>query len=163
MNTEEAATPTQCQELAKLLHENTAILAALGDETNQYILIQMLRKAGTLGLRIGEIAALSNLSRAAASRHIQELTKAGLLRMRKEGTKHYYLFNQDSPALYHLYELLDFSIRLLDGFPKSMDPDSNSEDQNCKNQSSENQSNESQNKTNKENAGPQSPLPSCQN
>ncbi len=152
MNTEEAATPTQCQELAKLLHENTAILAALGDETNQYILIQMLRKAGTLGLRIGEIAALSNLSRAAASRHIQEMTKAGLLRMRKEGTRHYYLFNQDSPALYHLRELLDFSIRLLDGFPKSTAPEINNEDPHRENQSSENQNRNSQSNGNEESA-----------
>lgn len=151
MNPDKAATPTQCQELAKLLHENTAILAALGNETNQHILIQMIRRAGTSGLRIGEIATLSNLSRAAASRHIQELTKAGLLRMRKEGTRHYYLFNQDSPALYHLRELLDFSIRLLDGFPKSMDPDPNSEGQNCKNQSNENQNRNGQSSDNEEN------------
>lgn len=87
------------------------LLSAIGDEVRQHIIIQMLAsnhsgEARCGGMRVGEIAALSSLSRPAISHHLKILKDAGLLKMRREGTRNYYYFDADMIALQNLIEML---------------------------------------------------------
>lgn len=87
------------------------MLSAIGDEARQHIIIQMLAsnhsgEARCGGMRVGEIAALSSLSRPAISHHLQILKDAGLLKMRREGTRNYYYFDADMIALESLIQML---------------------------------------------------------
>ena len=66
-------------------------LLALGDENRQHMILEMMRMEQCGGVRVGAITQKTNLSRPAVSHHIQILKDAGLLKMRREGTKHYYL------------------------------------------------------------------------
>lgn len=88
------------------------ILSAIGDEVRQHIIIQMLAsnhsgEAQCGGMRVGEIAALSSLSRPTISHHLQILKNAGLLKMRREGTRNYYYFDADMIALENLIDMLE--------------------------------------------------------
>lgn len=68
------------------------LLVALGDETRQHILISFL-EFDCMGARVGEITKKTNLSRPAVSHHIRILKEAGIIGMRREGTKNYYYLN----------------------------------------------------------------------
>lgn len=86
-------------------------LSAIGDEARQHIIIQMLAsnhsgEARRGGMRVGEIAALSSLSRPAISHHLQILKAAGILKMRREGTRNYYYFDADMIDLEALIQML---------------------------------------------------------
>lgn len=87
------------------------LLSAIGDEARQHVIIQMLAsnysgEARCGGMRVGEIAALSSLSRPAISHHLQILKDAGLLKMRREGTRNYYYFDADTVDLDNLIQML---------------------------------------------------------
>lgn len=74
------------------------VLTAIGDETRQHLLLLMMRSGRCEGMRVQEIAAKTNLSRPAVSHQIQILKDAGLLKIRKEGTKIYYYYAPDLDA-----------------------------------------------------------------
>lgn len=98
------------------------ILSAIGDEARQHIIIRMLASnhSGEVrcgGMRVGEIAALSSLSRPAISHHLQILKDAGLLKMRREGTRNYYYFDADMIALQNLIEMLGHIQKIMARLP----------------------------------------------
>ena len=66
------------------------LLLALGDENRQHLILEMMRMGECGGVRVGAITERTNLSRPAVSHHIQILREAGLLKMRKEGTKNFH-------------------------------------------------------------------------
>lgn len=47
------------------------------------------------GVRVGAITEMTNLSRPAVSHHLSILKDAGLVKLRREGTKNYYYFDAD--------------------------------------------------------------------
>lgn len=55
---------------------------------------------------MGEITAKTHLSRPAVSHHLQILKDAGLIKMRREGTKHFYYFDADAQAMEQLLAML---------------------------------------------------------
>ncbi|GEN83667.1 transcriptional regulator [Sporosarcina luteola] len=69
------------------------VLLAIGDETRQSILLVLLGTDCQTGLRVGEITEQTHLSRPAVSHHLKILREAGVILMRKEGTKNYYYIN----------------------------------------------------------------------
>ena len=69
------------------------ILLAIGDETRQSILLVLLETDCQTGLRVGEITEQTHLSRPAVSHHLKILREAGIILMRKEGTKNFYYNN----------------------------------------------------------------------
>ena len=88
------------------------VLSAIGNEVRQHIIIQMLAcnhsdESHCYGMRVGEIAALTNLSRPAISHHLQILKDAGLLKMRREGTRNFYYFDADVTELQKLINMLE--------------------------------------------------------
>ena len=82
--------------LAAELSSCSAVFTALGNETRQQIMAALLRHP--TGLRVGEIAAAVNLSRPAASRHLQLMRRADVVSFYQRGTMNYYYVNPDSDA-----------------------------------------------------------------
>lgn len=62
---------------------------AIGDETRQLILVVLL-ESDLSGIRVGEIAKKTHLTRPSVSHHLQILKESGIVAVRKEGTKNYY-------------------------------------------------------------------------
>jgi len=67
------------------------VFAALGDEHRQRILLTF---EPAERLNIGEIVAVSTLSRTAVSHHLRILREAGVLQSRKEGKEVYFWINK---------------------------------------------------------------------
>ena len=63
------------------------LLIALGDESRQCIIIEMMKMDDCNGARVGEITERTHLSRPAVSIILQILKDAGVVKRRKEGTK----------------------------------------------------------------------------
>lgn len=76
--------------LADSFSDFPCILAAMGDEPRQHLILEMLRMGRCSGLRVCEITEKTNLSRPAVSHHLQILKNVGIVKVRKEGTKNYY-------------------------------------------------------------------------
>lgn len=72
------------------------ILVALGDENRQHI---------------------THLSRPAVSHHLQILKGAGILKMRREGTKNYYYFDPDMKSFELLTGVLQRAIQITSELP----------------------------------------------
>ena len=98
------------EELDKLAREFETcrqILLALGDESRQHLILEMMQMEDCGGVRVGEITERTHLSRPAVSHHIRILKEAGILKVRREGTKNYYYFDVDMDALSQLTQMLD--------------------------------------------------------
>ena len=67
---------------------------AIGDETRQLILFVLL-ESPLSGIRVGEIAQKTHLTRPSVSHHLKILKESGIVSMRKEGTKNYYYLSAD--------------------------------------------------------------------
>lgn len=102
----------------------TKILTALGDETRQHLILEMMRYEDCNGVRVCEITEKTNLSRPAVSHHLQILKNAGIVKMRKEGTKNYYYFDPEAEA----FESLDSALRLAMDISKAL-PDRSGENE----------------------------------
>lgn len=73
------------------------IMTILGDEVRQEILLTLIESGGMSGIRVGDIQKKSHISRSAVSHHLKVLLDAGIISMRREGTKNYYYIDfQDS-------------------------------------------------------------------
>lgn len=82
------------------------ILTAIGDEMRQYLILVMLQSGQCSGMRVGDIASRTNLSRPAVSHHLKISKDAGIIKMRREGTKNYYYFDADMEAFDQLIDML---------------------------------------------------------
>mgnify|MGYP005786623559 CR=1 FL=1 len=108
------------QELKGLAEEFEScrqLLLALGDENRQHLILEMMRMGQCDGVRIGAITEKTNLSRPAVSHHIQILKAAGLLKMRREGTKNYYYFDADMEAMDRLIQMLIHAKEVMERLP----------------------------------------------
>ncbi len=95
-------------EIEKLAEEFSAcqkILSAFGDENRQHLILEMMQMGKCQGVRVGEITAKTHLSRPAVSHHLKILKDAGIIKMRREGTKNYYYFDADTQALNRLLQM----------------------------------------------------------
>lgn len=92
-------------------------LSAIGDETRQHLILEMLKLGDCNGVRVGDITATSNLSRPAVSHHLKILKDAGIVRVRKEGTKNYYYFDPVMAPFRQLVETLEFAMALSSALP----------------------------------------------
>lgn len=83
--------------LAASLKECSNVILALGDETRQQIIITLLENE-QVGLRVGEIASRTHLSRPAVSHHLKILKEAKIIAMYRKGTMNFYYINADDTA-----------------------------------------------------------------
>ena len=88
------------------------VLTAIGDETRQHIILEMLKMSDCSGVRVGEITEKTNLSRPAVSHHLQIMKDAGIIKCRQEGTKNYYYFDPDMKMLKQVDEALQLIIMI---------------------------------------------------
>lgn len=100
-NTEEAI-----QRLKAEFADCQSLLIALGDENRQHMILEMMQMGKCEGARVGDITRCTHLSRPAVSHHLQILKAAGILSVRREGTKNYYFFDCDAKAFQKLICLL---------------------------------------------------------
>lgn len=94
------------------------ILTAIGDETRQHLIIEMMKIQGCKGSRVTEITERTALSRPAVSHHLQILKEAGIISVRKEGTKNYYYFNREMESLQKVMDTLLLSKEIAEELPK---------------------------------------------
>jgi DNA-binding transcriptional ArsR family regulator len=92
-------------------------LTALGDEVRQHIIIVMMQSGNCSGLRVNEIAERTSLSRPAVSHHLQILKNAGILKMRREGTKNFYYFDENAEAIRRLISMLSHAEEIMSALP----------------------------------------------
>lgn len=88
---------------------------AIGDETRQLILLVLLEN-DLSGIRVGEIAEKTHLTRPSVSHHLQILKESGIVTMRREGTKNYYYMGVDETQWKEIADLVNLiyeSIRLI--------------------------------------------------
>lgn len=107
-------------ELEKLAEEFAAcqkILSAFGDENRQHLILEMMQMGKCQGVRVGEITAKTHLSRPAVSHHLKILKDAGIIKMRREGTKNYYYFDADTRALDSLLQMFTHAGAVMKNLP----------------------------------------------
>ena len=84
----------------------SSAFTAIGDPTRQKILLVLLEN-DLSGIRVGEIAEKAHLTRPSVSHHLQILKDAGIVAMRREGTRNYYYLSEDETQWKDLAELID--------------------------------------------------------
>lgn len=94
------------------------ILSALGDENRQHLILSMMQMGNCNGVRVGTITSKTHLSRPAVSHHLRILKEAGLVKMRREGTKNYYYFDADASAMSQLLHMLLLAKKIMENLPK---------------------------------------------
>ena len=112
---------SQYQEEVRQLAEEFAncrkLLQALGDENRKYLILEMLKINQCGGVRVGAITEKTHLSRPEVSHHLRILKDAGLLKVRREGTKNYYYFDADAEAMEALLRMLTHAKQLMEQLP----------------------------------------------
>lgn len=93
------------------------VLAAMGDETRQHLILEMLKMGNCHGVRVGEITEKTNLSRPAVSHHLQILKAAGIVNVRKEGTRNYYYFDPEMEVFEQLITTLQSAMEISKALP----------------------------------------------
>ncbi len=104
------------QKIAAGFRECKSAFTAIGDETRQLILLALL-ESDFSGIRVGEIAQKAHLTRPSVSHHLQILKEAGIVAMRREGTKNYYYLSAEGTQWTQIVDLIDLiyaSIRQMD-------------------------------------------------
>lgn len=107
----------EIKQLAEEFEACQKVLLALGDENRQHLILEMMKMDECGGVRVGAITEKTNLSRPAVSHHIQILKEAGILKIRREGTKHYYYFDADTEAMNRLIHMLEHAKRFMEQLP----------------------------------------------
>ena len=105
-------------ELADRFEKCGRILTAIGDETRQHLILEMMQMGQCTGVRVGAITEKTNLSRPAVSHHLQILKDAGILKVRKEATKNFYYFDTEMESLESLVETLQLAIEIAKDLPR---------------------------------------------
>lgn len=93
------------------------VLLALGDENRQHLILTMIQMNKCSGVRVGAITEKTHLSRPAVSHHLSILKDAGLIKMRREGTKNYYFFDADIEAMNKLLSMLTHATKIMKKLP----------------------------------------------
>ena len=93
------------------------ILAAMGDQNRQHLILEMLGMGRCEGVRVGEIAARTHLSRPAVSHHLWVLREAGIVRVRREGTRNYYCFDAAGEGMASLLRMLTHAAEVMSRLP----------------------------------------------
>lgn len=103
--------------LADSFSDCTKILTAIGDETRLHLILEMMRYGNCNGVRFCEITESTNLSRPAVSQHLQILKNAGIVKVRKEGTKNHYYFDPETESFEKLGETFLLAQDILKSLP----------------------------------------------
>lgn len=103
--------------LAKEFGACQKTLLAFGDETRQHLILEMMQMGQCDGVRVGAITERTHLSRPAVSHHLRILRDAGIIKMRREGTRNYYYFDADAQAMDDLLQMLVHARQIMQQLP----------------------------------------------
>lgn len=81
-------------------------------------MVEMMQTESCGGVRVGEVTQKTYLSRPAVSHHLQILKEAGILKVRKAGTKNFYYCNPDQQAMKQLISTFRHAADLAERLPK---------------------------------------------
>lgn len=112
------------EDIIKLAEEFQAcrkILQALGDENRQHLILEMMQMNECSGVRVGAITAKTNLSRPAVLHHLKILKDAGLIQMRREGTRNYYYLDADSDVMNQLLQMQVHAKHVMEVYSKQIE------------------------------------------
>ena len=109
--------PEEIKSLSKEFKACQKTLLAFGDENRQHLILEMMQMGDCRSVRVGAITERTNLSRPAVSHHLQILREAGLIKMRREGTRNYYYFDADHAALDQLLQMLHHAKQIMEQLP----------------------------------------------
>lgn len=115
-------TKADIEKLAGEFENCRRVLAALGDENRQHLILEMMKMENCSGARVGDITERTHLSRPAVSHHLQILKDAGILKVRKEATKNYYYFDPDMKSFDRLIHVLQKAKELTAKLPDRSEP-----------------------------------------
>lgn len=107
----------EVRRLAERFASCSRILTAIGDETRLHIILEMMKMGNCSGVRVGEITEKTNLSRPAVSHHLQIMKDAGIVKVRREGTKNYYYFDPEMEAFERLTAALQLAMEISKALP----------------------------------------------
>lgn len=107
----------EIRRLAEEFERCRKILLALGDENRQHLILEMMQMGECGGVRVGAITERTHLSRPAVSHHLRILKQAGLLKLRREGTKNYYYFDADMESMNRLIGMLEHAKEIMERLP----------------------------------------------
>lgn len=93
-----AISTQEIDQLSQEFRRCQKLLTALGDETRQHLILEMMQIPDCSGARVNAITERTNLSRPAVSHHIGILKEAGLVKMRREGGLHIQLVLEEPRA-----------------------------------------------------------------
>lgn len=93
------------------------LLTAIGDETRLHIILEMMKMGECSGVRVGAITEKTNLSRPAVSHHLHIMKDAGIIKVRREGTKNYYYFDPETEAFERLITTLQLAAEISKELP----------------------------------------------
>lgn len=113
----------EIRQLAETFRECQKILTAIGDENRLHLMTEMMQMKRCGGARVGEITERTHLSRPAVSHHLQILKEAGILSVRKEGTRNYYYFDSNQEAMKNLITALQTAVDIAASLPKRKEED----------------------------------------
>ena len=116
--------PTEKDDIASLAEEFAAcrsILQAMGDETRQHILLEMMQMRQCGGVHVGTITQRTHLSRPAVSHHLRILKEAGVLKVRRKGTMNFYSFDRNAAAMRQLQQLSARAVAFMAQLPGDED------------------------------------------
>ena len=107
----------EIRELSEEIRGSQKILTAMGDEVRQHLILVMMTSGSCSGMRVNDIAERTSLSRPAVSHHLQILKDAGIVKMRREGTKNYYYFDENTRSIDKLIRMLEHAKRIMNSLP----------------------------------------------
>lgn len=105
------------KELTEEFESCRKLLTAMGDENRLHLITEMMQMNNCMGVRVGEITERTHLSRPAVSHHLQILKDAGIINVRKEGTKNYYYFDSRQKSMRNLIKALSMAVEIASGLP----------------------------------------------
>lgn len=103
--------------LAEGLAACSKMLAAIGDETRQHLILELMKIGDCSGVRVCEITERTNLSRPAVLHHLKIMKDAGIVKVHKEGTKNYYYFDPETESFERLISTLQLAREVLMSLP----------------------------------------------
>lgn len=103
--------------LTELLASCGDVLIAMGDETRLHLILEMMQIGDCGGVRVGQITQKTNLSRPSVSHHLRILKDAGIVKVRREGTKNYYYFDPRTESFEQLISALRLAMEITKALP----------------------------------------------
>lgn len=114
---EHDAAVQQVEQFSRDFAACSRMLAAIGDETRQHLILEMMKMGRCSGVRVGEITEKTNLSRPAVSHHLKIMKDAGLVKVRKEGTMNFYYFDPEMKSLELPAHTLQMAVEITRALP----------------------------------------------